>query len=453
QRRGADRLRWQRCQLRDSGAAPLLQRLRRPGVGQRHPWHPGRRGCLQRRRLRRLPARCPGEDPPLRPRGPRGGGRPGRSGDGLPRQRLHSWPATGPRGALAGPACLPGRLAGATDPRQRVGRPSHGGPAQGPQLRLRLQEPAGASRLVADRPGRPARRAHRRWTDLGEAHQLLPQPGQRQGSRYHGADEDSPGASQGALRHRSRARSEAGGRVLMASRVLKVGLLFGGRSAEHEVSIVSAQGVQDAINSDRFEAVPFGVTRQGIWLTPDESAQALSRLAPASYRSLPDTTRGQPTIRPEVLTALTACDVAFPLIHGTQGEDGTLQGMLELLGLPYVGAGVAASALGMDKDLMKRVFRQSGLPTPNWMTVTARDWREQIARREVHYPCFVKPANMGSSVGVSKVKDADGLGAAIELSLRYDRKALIGQAIAGREIEVAVLGNESPEASPPGEIT
>ncbi|HZP27266.1 MAG TPA: D-alanine--D-alanine ligase family protein [Dehalococcoidia bacterium] len=238
----------------------------------------------------------------------------------------------------------------------------------------------------------------------------------------------------------------------MASRVLKVGLLFGGRSAEHEVSIVSAQGVQDAINSDRFEAVPFGVTRQGIWLTPDESAQALSRLAPASYRSLPDTTRGQPTIRPEVLTALTACDVAFPLIHGTQGEDGTLQGMLELLGLPYVGAGVAASALGMDKDLMKRVFRQSGLPTPNWMTVTARDWREQIARREVHYPCFVKPANMGSSVGVSKVKDADGLAAAIELALRYDRKALIEQAIAGREIEVAVLGNESPEASPPGEI-
>ncbi|HXG35709.1 MAG TPA: D-alanine--D-alanine ligase family protein [Dehalococcoidia bacterium] len=244
----------------------------------------------------------------------------------------------------------------------------------------------------------------------------------------------------------------------MPGQRLRVGIIFGGKSAEHEVSVVSAQGVQHAADSERFAITMIGVTRESIWLTPEETAHALMQVPPSSYRPLAASVSGVAAIRPQVLEALSALDVAFPLIHGTFGEDGTLQGMLELLGIPYVGAGVAASALGMDKALMKTVFQQAGLPVPGFRVMHARQWQAdwQAEARQIEaaigYPCFVKPANMGSSVGVSKVRSPAELTAAVELALRYDRKALAEQAIAGREIELAVLGNEAPEVSPPGEI-
>jgi len=239
---------------------------------------------------------------------------------------------------------------------------------------------------------------------------------------------------------------------------LRVGVLFGGESAEHEVSVVSAQGVLQAIDRDRFDPVPFGVTKEGTWLTAEESAAALAGIPAGAYRPLPTPAGREPKIRAEVSNALNELDVAFPLIHGTRGEDGTLQGFLELLGLPYTGAGVAASALGMDKALMKAVFRQAALPTADFLVVPAHEWRADatgvIDRIEaaIGYPNFAKPANMGSSLGVSKVSSRQELGAAIEEALRYDRKALVEAAISGREIEVAVLGNDEPRASPPGEI-
>lgn len=237
-----------------------------------------------------------------------------------------------------------------------------------------------------------------------------------------------------------------------------VGVLCGGRSAEHEVSVVSAQGVQSAIDRTRFRTMLFAVSRDGVWLTPRESGEALASIAAGSYRPLPPAPAGTPLLRPEVLEQLAGIDVAFPLIHGTHGEDGTLQGLLETLGVPYVGSGVTASAIGMDKAFMKQVFRQSGLPTSEWLVIRQGGWQRNKERgaaqvdSAIGYPCFVKPANMGSSVGVSKVKTPDELPVAIEMALRYDRKALVERAVSGRELEVAVLGNDEPVASPAGEI-
>jgi D-alanine-D-alanine ligase len=239
---------------------------------------------------------------------------------------------------------------------------------------------------------------------------------------------------------------------------LRVAVLFGGRSAEHEVSVVSAQGVLGAMDRKRFQPVPFGVTREGVWLTPQETEEALRAVPPNSYRPLPSLEVEGPPLRPQVLSALAEADVVFPLIHGPHGEDGTVQGMLELLGAPYVGAGVAASAVGMDKALMKAVFRQAGLPTARFIVVTVAEWARLPARveervaSEIGFPCFVKPANLGSSVGVSRVEGPAALPDALHEAFLYDRKALVEGAIAGREIEVAVLGNDDPIASPPGEI-
>jgi len=242
------------------------------------------------------------------------------------------------------------------------------------------------------------------------------------------------------------------------ARPLRVAVIFGGRSAEHEVSVVSAQGVMGAMDRRRFVPVPLGITREGVWLTPQETEEALRDVPRASYRPLPSLAAEVPPIRPQVLEALLGADVVFPLVHGPHGEDGTIQGMLELLGLPYVGAGVAASAVGMDKALMKALFRQAGLPTVRFLVVEKAEWTrlpaevEERVRREIGLPCFVKPAGLGSSVGITKVKAWEALAPALEEAFRYDRKALVEEAASGREIEVAVLGNAEPRASLPGEV-
>ncbi len=238
---------------------------------------------------------------------------------------------------------------------------------------------------------------------------------------------------------------------------IRLGVIFGGQSLEHEVSVVSAQYVTEAA-SDRFEIVPIGVTKEGAWLTPEETQRQLDRDDEKFHKTLElDGQRGI-LARPEVLASLGEIDVAFPLIHGTFGEDGTLQGLLELAGVAYVGAGVAASAIGMDKALMKRIFAQSGLDVPDHVVVRSSQYRDkdeiaEAVETSVGYPAFVKPANGGSSVGISKVRSREDLGPALCLAFRHDRKVLVEEAIDGREVECAVLGNDEPEASPLGEIS
>jgi D-alanine-D-alanine ligase len=244
---------------------------------------------------------------------------------------------------------------------------------------------------------------------------------------------------------------------------LLVGILFGGRSAEHEVSVISAQGVMAAIDQDRFRVVPIGVTKEGTWLTPRETQAALDAIKGERMASLSASSQGreETSIRGftgQALTVLRKIDVLFPLIHGAYGEDGSLQGLLEMLGIPYVGAGVTASALGMDKAPQQMVFRQAGLPVPRSLVVTWFQWRDEMAavvrqiESDLGYPCFVKPASGGSSIGTVKARSQEELNNGLADALRYDRKALVEQAIDGRHIECAVLGNDDPQASPLGEI-
>jgi D-alanine-D-alanine ligase len=233
----------------------------------------------------------------------------------------------------------------------------------------------------------------------------------------------------------------------MAIRTL---LLFGGRSAEHEVSILSARSVVKAAPKERIEIVPLCIARDGRFVTPERSAKILD----GDDKS--DT--GDADFSMESWTRTANIDCVFPLIHGTGGEDGTLQGYLELLGLPYAGSGVTASAIGMDKGHMKYAFAAAKLPLVEFVQVHEHDWhneRERILRavnNALRLPYFVKPANGGSSVGVTKVKNDQDLGAAIEKAFRFDEKALVERGIDAREIEVAVLGNDDPQASLPGEI-
>jgi len=242
----------------------------------------------------------------------------------------------------------------------------------------------------------------------------------------------------------------------MAER-LRLGFIFGGQSGEHEVSVVSAQSAMAAAQ-ERFDVVPIGVTKTGAWLTPDETQRQLDREDKPFEKTLELSGATGLLARPEALASLRDIDVAFPLIHGTFGEDGTLQGLLELAGVPYVGAGVAASAIGMDKALMKRIFRQAGLDTAEHVVFRStqyRDGRDAIERavdESVGYPAFVKPANGGSSVGISKVRSREDLGHALCLAFKYDRKVLVEQALDAREVECAVLGNDDPQPSPLGEV-
>ena len=273
-----------------------------------------------------------------------------------------------------------------------------------------------------------------------------------------------------------------------------MGVLFGGRSGEHEVSLLSAASVLNAINKDKYDVVPIGITKDGRWLTAEHAENLLTGKLVLEPRHLragdPQNTepaavlaRGEAAVvPPEPVNRQSGLmpfqtdaspmrrasdrainvDVIFPVLHGTFGEDGTIQGLLELADIPYVGAGVLGSAAGMDKDIMKSLFIAAGLPIVKHVTILRRDWEKdpkkvekQVAR--LKYPVFVKPANLGSSVGISKAHNKKELGPAIEEAAKFDRKIVIEQGVGGtkekaREVECSVLGNDDPEASTVGEI-
>ena len=241
------------------------------------------------------------------------------------------------------------------------------------------------------------------------------------------------------------------------ARRLRVAIIFGGRSGEPEVSVASARSVMAAIDQERFEVVPVAIARSGAWLTVEETRAALARVEGQNLATIQVEGEGL-LARPAVLGLLSEVDIAFPVMHGTQGEDGSIQGLFELAGVPYVGAGVTASAVGMDKSVQKALWRQAGLPVARSLTLLRnlceRDPQEAARQieREFDYPVFVKPANSGSSVGVSKVRSREDLSESFGEAGRWDRKILVEEAVAGREIECAVLGNDEPRASPLGEI-
>ena len=228
----------------------------------------------------------------------------------------------------------------------------------------------------------------------------------------------------------------------------RVAVLFGGRSGEHEVSIRSAASVIEALDKQKYDVVPLAITREGRWLPPGESV----RLLPAESRGLLSTETAV-TLSKEP-GATSGIEVVFPVLHGTFGEDGTVQGLLELADVAYVGAGVLASSAGMDKDVMKRLFRERGLPSVEHVAVPRSKRHQSIEGLEQRfsYPMFVKPANLGSSVGISKAVDRESLRKALDRAAEYDRKLVVEPAIDGRELECSVLGNDDPRASVPGEI-
>src|ERR1700752_3117638 len=277
---------------------------------------------------------------------------------------------------------------------------------------------------------------------------------------------------------------------------LRVGVLFGGRSGEHEVSLLSAASVVNAIDTEKYEVVPIGITKDGRWLTA-AAAEALLQGKPhdeskhlragdpeatpgaavlasgeavvvppeplhAANRSLTPFQSDAATLRRAADRAINV-DVIFPVLHGTFGEDGTIQGLLELADIPYVGAGVLGSAAGMDKDVMKSLFIATGIPIVKHVTILRSEWEKEpkkvqkFVEKKLKYPVFVKPANLGSSVGISKAHERKELGPAIEEAAKFDRKIVIEQGVGGnknkaREIESSVLGNDEPVASIPGEI-
>jgi D-alanine-D-alanine ligase len=239
----------------------------------------------------------------------------------------------------------------------------------------------------------------------------------------------------------------------------RLAILYGGRSAEHQVSVVSARSVMEALDPDRFEVVPIAITRDGAWLLPDRSPLELT----ASDGALPevDPAGTEVAVRPEHGLADAGAgpvDVVFPILHGPFGEDGTVQGLFELADLPYVGSGVLASALAMDKAMAKVVLAQAGLPQAPYLVVPERDWRadpDRVAAEvggRLAYPVFTKPARLGSSIGISKVKIPDGLAEGLATAFAHDTKALVEQGIVARELECGVLGNDAPEASVVGEV-
>jgi D-alanine-D-alanine ligase len=231
---------------------------------------------------------------------------------------------------------------------------------------------------------------------------------------------------------------------------LRVALLFGGRSGEHEVSLRSAASVMCALRQIH-DVLPILIDRNGAWLLQDGEAPAASGGTPVFL--IPEPADKGRLRRTADASMVAAPDVYFPVLHGPYGEDGTIQGLFELAGVPYVGAGVAASAVGMDKELMKALFAAHGLPQVPYRILHGRDRAAEVeALGSLGLPLFVKPANLGSSVAVTKVKRADALGAALDAALQYDIKAIVERAVVARELEVSVLGNESPEASRPGEI-
>jgi D-alanine-D-alanine ligase len=261
---------------------------------------------------------------------------------------------------------------------------------------------------------------------------------------------------------------------------IRLAVLYGGRSAEHQVSVVSARSVMEALDPDRFEVVPIAITRDGAWLLPARSPLELT----ASDGGLPEVEaagtelavrpergsgglmvsppegRGSGGLKPSPPEGrgIGGVDVVFPILHGPFGEDGTVQGLFELADLPYVGSGVLGSALAMDKAMAKVVLAQAGLPQAPYLVVPERDWRADPGRvvaevaGRLAYPVFTKPARLGSSIGITKVKTPDGLAGGLAAALAHDTKALVEQGVAARELECGVLGNEAPEASVVGEV-
>ena len=273
---------------------------------------------------------------------------------------------------------------------------------------------------------------------------------------------------------------------------LRVGVLFGGRSGEHEVSLLSAASVLNAIDKDKYEVVPIGITKEGRWLTAEHAERLLTGQHEARPLRAgdPEVTpgaailekgeavvvppepvhreRGMVPFQSEAMTRRASdrainVDVIFPVLHGTFGEDGTIQGLLELADIPYVGAGVLGSAAGMDKDIMKSLFRAAGLPIVKHVTFLRSQWEanprkvQKAVESRLKYPVFVKPANLGSSVGITKAHNRKELPACIEEAAKFDRKIIVEEGVGGakkkaREIECSVLGNDQPQASVPGEI-
>ena len=261
----------------------------------------------------------------------------------------------------------------------------------------------------------------------------------------------------------------------MADHKIRVGVLFGGRSGEHEISLRSALTVMSAMDPARYEIVPIGIDHEGRWFLENNALKVLAQTTPdlgalsagdTPVTLLPhnDSRTLVPTPSMSGVAPIASAqglggplDVVFPVLHGTFGEDGTVQGLLELAGVPYVGAGVLGSAIGMDKDTQKRVLRDAGVPVVKYHSIIRADYEEHPAlakkfARELGYPVFVKPNALGSSIGISRVKRPADLDAALRDAFQYDRKALIEQACEGRELECAVLGNDRPEASTVGEI-
>ena len=235
------------------------------------------------------------------------------------------------------------------------------------------------------------------------------------------------------------------------SKKIRVALVFGGRSAEHEISLISASAIHKNLDKSKFEVLSVYITRQGLWKLVEAPSTDIRALDAGPARSFLPWQGGAPG--PEL-----AVDIYFPVLHGPYGEDGTIQGLLEMAGVAYVGAGVLGSALGMDKVSAKSVLRDNGLPVVPWLSLREVDWKSdpgrflRRVRRTLPLPLFVKPANLGSSVGVTKVDGAAGLPAALATAFRYDATVLVEKGIRGRELECSVLGNESPEASLPGEV-
>jgi len=243
---------------------------------------------------------------------------------------------------------------------------------------------------------------------------------------------------------------------------LRVGVLFGGRSGEHEVSLASAASVIRGLDPEKYEAVPIGITKEGHW-----------RIGAGAQKMLPEVLRGGQDV---MMTAdptnaslvplgdsgggstAQRLDVIFPVMHGTYGEDGTIQGLLDLAGLPFVGAGVLGSAIGMDKDVAKRLLQVAKIPVVPWVTVHRHEWErdpkkvQREIERKFKYPVFVKPAALGSSVGMTKVHSRKELAPALDLASEFAMKILVEKSVVAREIEVSVLGNSDPKASVPGEI-
>jgi D-alanine-D-alanine ligase len=287
----------------------------------------------------------------------------------------------------------------------------------------------------------------------------------------------------------------------MAKKKLRIGILFGGRSGEHEISLLSAASILKAIDRKKYEVVPLGITKQGQWVRDLEAEHLLTGAAAPSALEVPSEDDPEiaiagavirsgeplhiPAPKPHVPQRFQTLDLVasadapvhaqpaeksglgvdliFPVLHGTFGEDGTIQGLLELADVAYVGSGVLGSAAGMDKDVMKRLFAAAGLPQTPHLAMLRSEWRAdpkrctKLIEKALAYPVFVKPANLGSSVGISKVHDRSELAAAMDLAASFDRKLVIEQGVGGpgakpRELEVAVLGNDAPEASVVGEI-